>query len=397
MPWKEETVKKNRETFVKQVLAGEKSKSALCREYGISRPTGDKWLKRFNNGEPMDDRSRAPFHTANRTDAETERLIVELRHKHPATGAVKLKRMLENSQTIAIPSSSTVNAILKRNGCITKEASLAATPCTRFERDAPNKLWQADFKGHFSMSNGERCHPLGILDDHSRFCLGLIAQSNEGLEDTRQSFEKVFREYGLPECLLCDNGNPWGNSQSTGFTKFEVWLMDLGVQTKHGRIKHPQTQGKQERFNGSLEREWFKYHTMADLTDSQAQLDEYRRLYNEERPHHALKLDVPNEHYTVSERRFPSRIRDWEYPTGYDVRKVKKTGYITYGNQGYYLSEGLGCSTIALSPSEKDGVMLIHYREFIIGRLDLRENAITSRKIRRPGQEPAVGKWKSLP
>ncbi|MCL2645158.1 MAG: DDE-type integrase/transposase/recombinase [Betaproteobacteria bacterium] len=232
-----------REEFVERVLRGEASKTALCREYGISRRTGDKWIGRYQKGEPMSDRSRAPGSIANRTTAATEAAIVALRRKHPVLGAKKLKRMLEN-QGMAAPAYSTINAILHRNGLIAKEASMAATPQKRFEKERPNEMWQADFKGHFAMLDGNRCHPLAILDDYSRYCLCIDAKENERYEGTKESFVRVFQRSGMPDTLLCDNGNPWGTAQSTGYTHFEVWLMDLGILTIHGRPRHPQTQGK---------------------------------------------------------------------------------------------------------------------------------------------------------
>jgi transposase-like protein len=170
VPWEERTVEKVRAEFVERVLAGEKSKSALCREYGISRPTGDKWIKRNQSGEGYQDRSRAPFHTPNRICTEVEALIVEARKKEPAIGAVKIHRILSNKGYAGLPCTSTVNAILKRNDLITEEASQASTPYKRFEKDESNVMWQSDFKGHYGMGNGKRCHPLSVIDDHSRFC-----------------------------------------------------------------------------------------------------------------------------------------------------------------------------------------------------------------------------------
>ena len=168
MPWIEKRLETMREEFVKRVLAHEKSKSALCREYGISRPTGDKWIARYLSGENMTDLSRAPKSHPNKTDPETERMIVEYRKRYPAIGALKMRRIMENDKYSELPSARTFNEIFKRNGLITKEASEAATPYERFQKSYPNEMWQADFKGHFEMANGVRCHPLNIIDDYSR-------------------------------------------------------------------------------------------------------------------------------------------------------------------------------------------------------------------------------------
>lgn len=380
MPWEERTVENNRAEFVKRMLAGEKSKSALCREYGISRPTGDKWVKRFQSNEGFQDRSRAPFHTPNKIDSDIETFIVEARKKEPAIGATKIQRMLSNKKHIELPCISTVNAVLKRNKLITREASLAATPCKRFEKEEPNILWQADFKGHYGMGNGKRCHPLSVIDDHSRFCLCADAKPNEQREGVEESFRRVFREYGMPQILLCDNGNPWGTSQSTGYTLFETWLMDLGILTVHIRPLHPQTQGKIERFNRSFKDERLKFYMPHDLADADRQRAEYRQFYNNERPHHALKLDVPAQRYNPSDRAFIEEPKAWEYGPEHEVRRVKRTGFLTYDGQGYFLSEAFGGRTIALKPSSKDGFLNLYYRQFRIGRIDLRERTVVSRR-----------------
>ena len=381
MPFVKETVEMKREQFVQEVLAKKKSKSALCREYQISRPTGDLWIARYENGEGLSDKSKAPFHTANKTPEKTEEKIVNARLKEPALGAKKIRQMLINAGEKEIPSVSTVNAILHRNKLISKEASLAATPCKRFEKEVSNMMWQCDFKGNYECGDGNRCHPLSIVDDHSRFCISADAKANEQYEGTAESFLAAFEMHGLPDVLLCDNGNPWGASQSGGVTKFEVWLMELGVLTIHIRPKHPQTQGKVERFNGSFKAERLKFRMPDNLADADIQRQEYRNFYNNERPHHALNLDVPAKHYEPSKRPFTSKIDDWDYGEGYETRIIKKTGYLTYGGQGYFLGEAYRQKTIAIKPSSVDGYLNLYFRQFKIGSINLHENSISSRKI----------------
>lgn len=387
VPWKGKTMGELREEFVRRVQAKEKPKSALCREYGISRPTGDKWIARHERGEGMEDRSRAPFYTPNRVDAVTEKRIVDLRLKRPATGAKKLKRMLENAGFPA-PAYSTINAILHRNGLISKEASAAATPHIRFEKSEPNEMWQADFKGHFKMRDGKRCHPLTVIDDHSRYCLCLDAKENERHEGVKESFIWAFERYGLPETLLCDNGNPWGTAQSVGYTKFEVWLMELGILTKHGRIRHPQTQGKDERFNGTLNQELLKYREIESYAHAQEEFDEHKRFYNEERPHHALGLATPSERYKRSNREFPQRIEEWAYEAGSHVKRIKSSGYLRLHGQGYFLSEAFGGKHIGVKKSEEEtGVYQVYFRQFCVAKLDVNARAVIARKAFKPRPE----------
>jgi hypothetical protein len=230
------------------------------------------------------------------------------------------------------------------------------------------------------MGNGQRCHPLSVIDDHSRFCICADAKPNEKREGVEESFRRIFREYGMPQILLCDNGNPWGTSQSTGYTLFEIWLMELGILTIHIRPLHPQTQGKTERFNRSYKEERLKFYVPCDLTDAQRQRIEYRDFYNNERPHHALSLDVPAKHYQPSTQEFIEEPKNWEYGSEYELRRVKSTGFLTYDGQGYFLSEAFGGKTIAARPSSKDGFLNLYYRQFRIGRIDLIERTVVSRR-----------------
>ena len=368
-----------REEFVKRALSEEKSISALCLEYGISRPTGYKWIERYQQGEELSDRSRRPRNT-HRVSADTEQLIVNYRQEHPAIGALKIHRILENQGHTDLPCVKTVNNILKRNGMISKEASLAASPMQRFEKEQPNEMWQADFKGHFAMADGQRCHPLNILDDHSRFNLCCKPMNTETYEEIKPIMVRIFEEYGLPMVFLCDNGNPWGTAQSTGFTSFEVWLMELGILTIHGRALHPQTQGKDESFNRSMTKELLKHTAILDKEDAQRKFDQYREFYNFERPHRALKLDTPAQHYHRSSREYTDKIPAWEYPEGCELRTVKSTGYLAWGGQGYFLSEAFGNKEIAVRKSHVPGCISLFYRQFRIGRIDVEKRVFTFKK-----------------
>lgn len=381
MPWKEQRLETMREEFVKRVLSCEKSKSELCREYKISRPTGDKWIARYLAGENLSNLSRAPKTHPNKTNSEIEKKIVEYREKYPAIGALKIRKIMTNEHYTDLPSARTINTIFKRNGLVTKEASAAATPYQCFEKSYPNEMWQADFKGHFVMGNGKRCHPLNIIDDHSRMNICCEPLLSETYAETRPYMERIFQEYGLPFSFLCDNGNPWGTAQSTGFTSFEVWLMELGILTIHGRILHPQTQGKEEKFNGSFTRECLRYHKIQDQFDAARIFSEYRYFYNNIRPHMSLGLDVPASRYTPSEKKYPSRIETWEYSDDLKIHNVKSSGYITIRGQGYFLSEAFGNKQIAVRESSKGAHLInLYFRQFRIGQIDIEKRVFTFKR-----------------
>ncbi len=358
MPWGEKTVERSREEFISEVLLGEKSMSQLCREYGISRPTGYKWLKRFQLGEEMTDRSRAPLHSPNKIGSELLSRILEERERHPYWGPRKLKRVLEN-QGVQAPAASTICRKLKDNGCISKEASQNASPCLRFQREQPNELWQTDFKGDFALMDGARCYPLTVLDDCSRYSLCIDVKSNQQEAGVMESFERLFKEYGKPLELLCDNGNPWGSKHPTGYSDFELWLLDHDILPIHGRPRHPQTQGKEERFHKTMMDELILHVEIRDLSQAQAYMDSFRHTYNYDRPHHALALDVPASRYYPSSRPWETEPEPWEYPEGYEVWQVSTGGDFMYQKKRYRLSATLSKRRICLTPSAIPGVIHI--------------------------------------
>jgi transposase InsO family protein len=369
--------------LVEDIRAGERSISELCRERGVSRPTAYKWLERSRQGESMEDRSRVPLSSPLKTSAAVESVILRAREKHPCWGGRKLKAYLERMGEAGIPSAKTVTAILRRNGLVSEEASLAAAHWKRFEMPNPNDLWQADFKGHFAMGDGSRCHPLTVTDDMSRFSLCISAKENEQLAGVLGSFLSLFRERGLPRAVLCDNGSPWGFTSVFGYTKFEVFLMDRGVLPLHGKPLHPQTQGKEERFHRTLKSELLGRVVLRDLPHAQAEFDAFRKMYNEERPHCSLGYAVPADRYRDSERAMPENIGGWEYAGGCDVKRVRANGCIRFRSRDVFLSEAFYGLNVALAEAREDGFLDVVYRDFKIAAIDLRKGGLCSKKITR--------------
>ena len=251
MPWKEWSLMLLRREFVELAIQSEANVKQLCDRFGISRKTGYKWLKRYREAKEsgLRDRSRRPQHAPERSSVEVEAKVLAVRDANPAWGARKIQTRLEALSGSEVPAGSTIHAILRRHGRVNLSESSKHQPWQRFEREAPNQLWQMDFKGHFALGNGQRCHPLGMVDDHSRFALCLQACRNEQGETVQQQLTVTFRRYGLPEAMLMDNGSPWGSDPDHPYTPLTVWLLRLGVGVGHGRPWHPQTQGKQERFH----------------------------------------------------------------------------------------------------------------------------------------------------
>lgn len=381
MPWREKTLEQARLEFVKRVLDKEMSKSALCREYGISRVTGDKWIKRYLNGEKLIDRRRTPKTSPNRTPKEIEKLVLDLRSKRPAWGPRKLKKRLENLGYTDIPARSTIGNILLRNNCIEIEETISHKRYNRFERKAPNELWQTDFKGYFKMLNNQKCYPLTVLDDHSRYSLCIDAKANEKYQGVKESFTRLFNEYGLPESLLCDNGNPWGDS-SNGYTLFEIWLMQLDILPIHGRPYHPQTQGKEERFHLTLKRELLKYHKIENLEDAQHKFNWWRKIYNYERPHDAIKLAVPASRYRSSDRSMPIKLKEPEYDSKVNVKKVDYKGYLRLNKRRFYFSESFIHKYLEMKLISQY-IISIRYGSFEIAKFSLSQNMFISKRIKR--------------
>lgn len=379
MPWESKTVEDIRKEFV-EAAQGCENFSSLCREFGITRKTGYKWVERARCGEALVDRSRRPFTTANKTAAEVEQLIVAKRTKHPGWGAKKLKQVLENDG-YEVPCTKTVNNILKRNGCISKEDSLKHKPYIRFEKERCNEMWQTDFKGEFKMKDGNYCYPLNIFDDHSRFVIK-IAPSLSTANVVLPTFRAAFEEFGVPDSILSDNGAQFAGFRQ-GYTQFEKWLMNHDVLPIHGRIKHPQTQGKIERFHRSMNSEVLKHYTPENIEDAERILQGWRDTYNTVRPHEALGMRRPSDVYIRSNKEYSDIVSAYEYGGEYHVIKVNSWGYVRFDKWQIYLSETMIGEYIEFRPNPHGDSFVACYRNFAIAEFDVHTGKLIQRKISR--------------
>lgn len=374
MPWKAVTKMQQRHLFVQLALNETVPFSQLCERFGVSRKTGYKLLSRFNTVgmEGLKDDSRRPHHSPYKTPEPIENEIVTIRKKRPYWGGKKIRAYLMNEGQSNIPSASTITDILRRHSLIKKEDSQKSNAFQRFEHEAPNDLWQADFKGHFAMRTG-RCHPLTILDDHSRFSVAIRAFDNERKDTITPAFIDVFEEYGIPWRMNFDNGKPWGNMGLTRYTTFGIWLMRLGIRVSFSRPRHPQTNGKEERFHRSMKNELLNYHYFWDLEEAQKKFNAWREEYNFIRPHESCDMKPPVTRYQLSPRVYPGRLPDIEYRDDDIVLKVNKAGCIGFNGKKHFVGEAFYKLPVGLRQQE-EGLFIVYFCDQKVSEIDLRNS-----------------------
>src|SRR5207244_3842583 len=304
-----------------------------------------------------------------RTDPAVEQQVLAMRDQY-GWGARKIKWCLQRDEQRAL-ARSTAHSILQRHGRVTPQPHKVVGSYQRFEQERPNQLWQMDFKGHYRLGNGARCHPLTVLDDHSRYSLCLQACRNEQTETVQQQLTATFRRYGLPERMLMDNGSPWGNDFAHQYTPLTVWLLRLGIAVSHSRPYHPQTQGKDERFHRSLKVELLAHRSFGDFECMQSSFDKWRHRYNHQRPHEALGMAVPATCYQVSNRSFPEQLPALEYGTIDQVRKVQTDGKISFRHREFQVGKAFRGNPVALRPTTEDGIYAVHFVSHKIKTIDL--------------------------
>jgi transposase InsO family protein len=375
MPWKTESVMDQRVEFVIRAQRGEESIAGLCREYGVSRPTGYLWLKRYGQVgsiRGLAEHSRRPQHIPRRTERAIETAVLELRDEK-GWGAPKLARVLSD-RGIKV-AAATAHRILKRAGRVVKPA--VAKTRVRFEREQCNELAQMDFKGEYMLGCGEKCYPLSLLDDCSRFLHGLWPLRSTGGQGVKQSLEGHFREQGVPQSILMDHGTPWFSSTNQhGLTWVAVWLIKQGVELRYSGIGHPQTQGKVERFHQTLKARTRHRGDPDTMSEWLQWAPEFRHEYNHERPHEALGMKTPAEVYkAVNLRPYQEQAREWEYRGGL-VKRLNTQGMLYYKQQTYFVSEALAAERVRVD--ELDGKLLVTFRHMTVREIEVRAGRSTA-------------------
>ena len=367
MPWRERSPVDERREFALAAMSRRRSTSTLCRQYGISRKTGCKWLRiaREQGLRSLDDRSRRP-HRIRRIDREIERRILELRQSSGEGGRFISEALLEEGIRVG---HATVDRVIARAGLGPSKSRLRSAP-QRFERAHPNELWQVDFKAEYRVGDG-RVVPLTILDDHSRYLVGLYGLASLEQRETQAAIRNCFEQYGLPDAMLMDHGPPWwGTKNGFGLTRLAVELIEQDIALLYSGIRHPQTQGKVERCHRTLERRLSYAQPFARRRELIEALSQFRQDYNHRRRHTALDRQVPASRYTPSSRCYVATPRRWEYPDGGQLRKLNRLGMLWLGGQRFFVSESLAekevwCRTYG------DRV-LVTYRNMYVREIDRR-------------------------
>jgi transposase InsO family protein len=356
--------------FVIRAVSGKENMSQLCREFEISRPTGYLWLKRYQEADKsltaVVERSRRPKNSPRQTRPELEARVMALREEL-GWGAKAIRHVLERDEGIRL-GRMTVHRIIDRNGAI-REEDRHKPALKRFQREEPNQLWQMDFKGQWPMAKGQ-CFPLSVLDDHSRYLIGLQALAGTRSEGVEAALKNFFMEYGVPEAMLMDHGAPWWNVMNGhGLTRLSVSLIKQNIRLSFSGIRHPQTQGKVEKFHDTLRRavkhcnRWPK-----DLLGWQQDFIEIRQTYNHRRPHEALNMDVPASRYRAATRKYQPTPREWEYPEGSTVYRLNSQGQLWWNHRYLFVSRALAGERVRIQ--QLDQKLVIGFRHMWIREID---------------------------
>jgi transposase InsO family protein len=379
MAWGTVNVDDQRIKFVVSADRREKTMRELCTEFEISRPTGYEWLRRFKASgiAGVAEKSRRPLNSPTQTATEIEERVVEMRTQRPDWGARKLQYLL-TQEKIHLPVI-TLHRILLRRGLVRPQDRFR-TATQRFERGAPNQLWQMDFKSPVGW--GAPVGPLSLLDDHSRYVIDLHGTWTTKAAPVKQRLIEAFQSCGVPDEMLMDHGTPWWNMKSpAGWTWLSVWIMRQGIQLHFSGYRHPQTQGKVERFHGSLAAAMNRRGIPAG-DERQLWLDEFRHEYNYVRPHEALGMNTPAAVWSKSSRRYVANPQAWEYETGAEVKKLSTQGQLRVAHRRWDISRALAGEWVQVV--RVDGRALVYYCRSLVRELDL----VTQRST-------AVDRWVS--
>jgi transposase InsO family protein len=379
--------------FVARLLQGE-NMSRVCREFGVSRPTGYKIFNRYKDlgYQGLLDRSRRPYRHANKLPFQLESAIIRLRTEHPSWGAAKIReKLLRAFPMVPAPAKSTVHAVLDRNGLVERRKRRRHKPQGTSLTDpaSPNQLWCTDFKGEFMLGNRQYCYPLTITDYSSRYLLAC-----ESLESTKSSFafsvfERAFKDFGLPAAIRSDNGAPFASPNALfGLSKLSVWWLRLGIAIERIKPGNPQQNGRHERMHLTLKKEATKPASF-NFLQQQSRFDDFIEIYNHQRPHAAIGMHYPGEVYTPSPRTFRHPDPP-QYPFHDRTVCVTRCGRICIGKRKISLSQVFSGQLVGIREVDEK-IWLVSFLDFDLGYFDEKEGRVE------PGPNPFQTKLLTMP
>ena len=377
MPWKETMAEDERTKFVEAYRSRVWSMTELCERFGVSRPTGYKWVYRSEQEGlvGLGDRSRAPKNCPHRTAAKVREAILATKRTHPDWGPGKILDYLADQRPgLALPATSTAGALLDRSGLVARRRtsrrwSHPQGPVLR--PTGPNQIVTADFKGQFRTRDGRYCYPVTIADAYSRYLLACQALSSIRTEEARPVFERLFREIGLPEAIHTDNGSPFSSTGLHGLCALSVWWIRLGIRHHLSRPGKPQDNGAHERMHRTLKQATAR-PPEANLRAQQGRFDAFRQEFNQIRPHEALGGKPPARLWTPSSRPYPKAIPQPNYPGHYETRRVSNAGCIRFKAHVLFVSQAIKREWIGLEEVD-NGVWSVYFYDVLLARLDEQE------------------------
>jgi transposase InsO family protein len=397
MPWKETVAMKERYAFIARQSLGKFKVAELCRDFGVSRKTGYKWIDRFEAEGPagLADRSHAPHNTPHKTDPAIAREVIRVRQTHPTWGPLKVRAFLEmHDPGVAWPAPSTIGDLLTAANLTVprkrKRRTPAGAPFGKCEH--PNDVWTVDFKGWFRTRDGERCDPLTLQDAFSRYLLRCRALARTDGDHVWRVFDEAFREFGLPLRVRSDNGAPFASIAAGGLSALAVKLIKAGITPERIAPGKPQQNGRHERFHLTLQQDTAA-PPAGNRRAQQRAFDAFRTIYNNERPHEALKLTPPIRHYVPSPRRYDGHLREPEYPNHCQLRRVRLSGEIKWKGNMIFVSRVLHSETVACEEIDND-IWALFFGPIQLGILDHRRKLVRSSPAyigRRGSQTPPSG------
>ena len=338
-----------RTQFIAACLLREESMSTLCRRFGISRKTGYKWRARYEAGGPpaLLERSHAPHYQPAALTIGTQRAILSLRAKHPHWGPRKLLAWLEQHVAGDWPAPSTIGALLQRAGLTVQRRPRRprAYPAPSAPRRmAPMTCGRRTSRAGSAPGTGGAATPT-ISDIHSRFLLRCQVVANAQRQLVQPVFEATFREFGLPRVIRTDNGAPFAGGG--GLSRLAVWWIRLGIRPERIAPSHPEQNAEHERLHRTLKQETATPPHATPAAQQRA-FDRFRHIYNEERPHEALGLQVPAAWYTPSPRLYPDHLPGVDYPDPFIVRRAHPNGEIKWRGGRVLINHALAGEPIGI-------------------------------------------------